>query len=91
MRTVVLFGYAGQTIDKVRTAMHAIWRFLEGKMPLLKRSNSLASYRSQLVHGETYKMSKEDAASLLRKLKDDKKRRSEKKRELEHARQKSPA
>jgi hypothetical protein len=56
-------------------------------MALLKRSDSLASHRSRLAHGQTYKMSKkEDSASLLRKLKDDKKRRSEKKRVLEHAR-----
>lgn len=86
MSSAILIGYVGRAIDKVRLAMHAIFRFLEGKMPLLKRSSSLASYRSQLAHGETYKMSKEDAASLLRKLKDDKKRRSEKKRVLEHAR-----
>jgi len=86
MRTVGPIGCAGRTIDKVRTAMHAIWRFLERKMPLLKRLDSLASHRSRLAHGQTYKMSKEDSASLLRKLRDDKKRRSEKKRELEHAR-----
>jgi hypothetical protein len=66
--------------------MHVIFRFLEKIMALPKRSDSLASYRSQLAHGQTYKMGKEDAASLLRKLKDDKKRRAEKKRrEPEHA------
>jgi hypothetical protein len=38
-----------------------------------------------MAHGETYKLSKDDAQSLLRKLKEDKQRRAEKKRELEHA------
>jgi hypothetical protein len=66
--------------------MHALKRILEKIMALPKRSDSLASYRSQLAHGQTNKMSKEDAASLVRKLKEDKKRRAEKKqRAPEHA------
>jgi hypothetical protein len=85
MNSVMSSGYAGRTIDKVRTAMHGIFRFLVGKMPLLKRSSSLSSYRSRMAHGETLKLSKDDAQSLLRKLKEDKRRRVEKKRELEHA------
>jgi hypothetical protein len=86
MSSVTTSGYAGRAIDKVRTAMHVVFRFLERNMPsLLKRSSSLASYRSRVAHGETYKLSKDDAQSLLRKLKEDKRRRAEKKRELEHA------
>jgi hypothetical protein len=85
MSLVTTSGYAGRAIDKVRTAMHDIFRFLEERMPLLKRSSSLSSYRSRMAHGETYKLSKDDARSLLRKLKEDKRRRAEKKREPEHA------
>jgi hypothetical protein len=86
MRTGVLIGYAGRLIDNIGTAMHVIRRILEKIMALPKRSDSLASYRSQLAHGQTYKMGKEDAASLVRKLKADKKRRAEKKqRAPEHA------
>jgi hypothetical protein len=67
--------------------MHAIKRLLEKIMALPKRSDSLASYRSRLAHGETYKLSKDDAQNLLRKLKEDKRKRAEKKRELvEHDR-----
>lgn len=64
--------------------MHAIRRILEKMMALGKRSDSLASYRSQLAHGQTYKMSKEDSQSLLRKLKSDKQRRAEKKKQRAH-------
>jgi len=86
MNSVTSSGSAGRLIDKIGTAMHVIRRFLEKTMALLKRSDSLASYRSQMAHGQTYKMSKEDAASLVRKLKEDKKRRAEKKqRAHEHA------
>jgi hypothetical protein len=86
MNSVMSSGYAGRTIDKVRTAMHGIYRFLEWTMRPLKRSDSLASYRSRMAHGETYKLSKDDAQSLLRKLKEDKRRRVEKKqRAPEHA------
>lgn len=86
MRTAELIGFAGRLIDKIGTAMHVIRRILERIMALPKRSNSLASYRSQLAHGQTYKMSKDDAANLIKRLKADKRRRSEKKqRLLEHA------
>lgn len=46
---------------------------------------AVASYRSRMAHGETYKLSKDDAQTLLRKLKEDKRKRVEKKRELQHA------
>lgn len=88
MSSVTSSGYAGRLIDKIGTAMHVMKRILEkiGKMALLKRSDSLASYRSRVAHGETYKLSKDDAQSLLRKLKEDKRRRVEKKqRAPEHA------
>ena len=88
MSSVTDFGYAGRLIDKARTKMHVISRFIERlkAMAVLKRSDSLASYRSQRAHGETYQMSKESAQSLVRKLKEDKKRRAEKKqRAHEHA------
>jgi hypothetical protein len=88
MSSVTGFGYAGRLIDKARTKMHGILKFLERlkAMALLKRSDSLASYRSRAAHGETYQMSKESAQSLVRKLKEDKKRRAEKKqRAPEHA------
>lgn len=87
MSSVTNFGFVGRPIDKARTHMHRTLGFLERIMRLLKRSDSLASYRSQTAHGETYKLSKDDAASLLRKLKADKQRRAEtrKQRSHEHA------
>lgn len=87
MNSVTSSGYAGRLIDKIGTAMHAIKRILKKMkaMALPKRSDSLASYRSRTAHGETYKVSKDDSQRLLRKLKEDKRRRAEKKRELEPA------
>ncbi|MGY3131571.1 hypothetical protein ACVMIH_006877 [Bradyrhizobium sp. USDA 4503] len=86
MRTAIPIGSAGRLIDKIGTAMHVIGRILERIMALAKRSDSLASYRSKLAHGKTYKMDQELADALLRKLRQDKKRRAEKKqREHEHA------
>lgn len=78
-------GYAGRAIDSIFRALHAAYKWTEGKMIPLRKSDSIAGHRSKLVHGETRKLSKSAADSLLRKLKEDKKRR-EKKRQLEHAR-----
>jgi hypothetical protein len=87
MSSVTNSGYAGRLIDKIGTAMQVISRILEKlmTMALPKRSDSLASYRSRSAHGETYQLKKDEAQALFRKLKEDKRRRAEKKRLLEDA------
>jgi hypothetical protein len=89
MTTDTHFGYVQRLIKLPILALRGLNGFIESKMPLLKRSRTIASYRSKLAHGQTYKVNKDVADVILARLKDTKKRRAAKQHATADARLKA--
>ncbi len=76
MIPTTLIGYV-QSLARI-PILGELVAWTEGKMPALKRANSIANYRSKLAHGQTYVLKKDAADAVLARLKQSKKRRAEK-------------